>query len=69
MVGFQPLWTIMDTRNIKSGRLRVKIGLRSIILARLLRNESVALDVLVRICEALNCQLSDICTVYLRNEA
>lgn len=39
------------------------IGISSSTLSKLGKEQYVSLDVLVRICEYLNCQLSDVCKI------
>jgi DNA-binding Xre family transcriptional regulator len=40
--------------------LRLKAGFSTKVLAKLGKNESVSVDVLVKICAALNCEITDI---------
>ena len=45
---------------MKKKDLRQATGISSASMAKLGKNENVTTDVLVRICNALNCELSDI---------
>lgn len=63
MVNYQPLWDLLDARRIKKTELRNKAGLSSSTMAKLGKNEYVALSVLARICIVLNCQLGDVCII------
>lgn len=63
MVDYKKLWDVMKKQKMTKTELRVAAGLSSSTFAKLSKNEMVALDVLVRICRVLKCQLSDICFV------
>lgn len=62
-VTYKPLWKLLIDREIKKTEMSTAIGISSSTLSKLGKNEYVSLDVLVRICNYLNCQLSDICRV------
>ena len=55
-VSYKKLWKLLIDRDLKKKDLRLKI----ISMAKLAKNENVTTDVLVRICDALNCDISDI---------
>lgn len=63
MVEYKALWDVMKKRNMTKTELRLAAGLSTSTFAKLSKNEMVALDVLVRICCVLKCQLSEICYV------
>ena len=65
MINYKPLWEVMRKQNMTKTELRVAAGLSTSTFAKLSKNEIVALDVLVRLCRVLRCQLSDICNVNL----
>jgi len=50
---------------MKKSQLREAASLSSSTIAKLTRNEYVSLDVLVRICAVLNCDIGDIAEVKL----
>lgn len=62
-VSYKELWKLLIDRDIKKSRMRESIEISTSTLSKLTRNEYVSLDVLVRICSYLNCQISDICEV------
>ena len=53
----------MKEKNMTKTQLRMAVGLSTSTFAKLTKNEMVSLDVLVRLCRVLECQLSDICTI------
>lgn len=62
-ISFKPLWKLLIDKNLKKQDLRKMTGLSGATLAKLGRDENVTTSVLLRICAALNCDLSDIATV------
>ena len=63
MITYKNLWDLMKKRNLTKTELRKRAGLSSSTFAKLSRDEKVSLDVLVRLCKVLECQISDICLV------
>ena len=60
MISYNKLWHVMLDKNLKRTDLCEKAGISSSTLAKLGKNEIVALDVLERICDYLNCDIGDI---------
>ena len=58
--GYKKLWKLLIDKDMKKKDLRAATGISSTSMAKLGKNENVTTDVLVRICNALNCELSDI---------
>lgn len=63
MIKFDCLWEMMKEKNLTKTQLRIAARLSTSTFAKLTKNEMVSLDVLVRLCRVLECQLSDICTI------
>lgn len=59
-VSYKKLFKLMIDREIKKGKLAEMASLSSSSIAKLAKNENVSLDVLVRICTALNVDFGDI---------
>ena len=59
-VSYKKLWKILIDKDMKKKDLRAATVIISTSMAKLGKNENVTTDVLVRICNALNCKLSDI---------
>lgn len=64
-VSYKPLWKLLIDKDIKKTEMAEGIGISTSTLSKLGKDEYVSLDVLVRICKYLKCQLSDICEVLL----
>lgn len=57
---YKPLWKLLIDRELKRVDLRRLTGLSSATVSKLAKDESVTINVIIRICEALDCQPSDI---------
>lgn len=62
-VTYKPLWKLLIDREIKKTEMSRAIGISSSTLSKLGKDQYVSLDVLVRVCRYLNCQLSDVCKI------
>ena len=56
-------------KEMSKADLREKTGIAPSTFSKMSRNEYVSMEVLVRICDALKCQLSDIVEVEFQEEA
>lgn len=68
MISYNMLWIKMKEQNLTKTQLRIAAGLSTSTFAKLTKNEMVSLDVLVRVCAVLKCQLSDICCIDFEKE-
>ena len=59
-ISYKPLWRLMVEKDMKKLELRDLIGMSNNTLARLGKNEPVSMEILERICVALNCRIEDI---------
>ena len=57
---YNNLWKMLIDKNMKKTELRYLTGIGTSTLAKLSANEKVSLDVIEKICAALNCQPADI---------
>ncbi len=57
---YNKLWKTLIDRNMKKKDLMAKTGITGTTIAKMGRGESVNLDVLGRICKALNVNVGDI---------
>lgn len=67
-VTYKPLWKLLIDRDIKKTKMGEAIGISTSTLSKLNKDEYVSLDVLVRICSYLKCQISDICEVLIKED-
>lgn len=59
-LSYKKLWKLLIDRNMKKKDLRELSGISPASMAKLGKNENVTTEVLVKICKALKCDISDI---------
>ena len=59
-VSYKKLWKLLIDKDMKKEDLRIKAGITTTAMAKLGRNETVHMDILLKICNALDCGLEDI---------
>lgn len=64
-VDYRKLWILLIEKRISKADFRKSVNLSSATLTKLNKNEYVAMDVLVRICKVLKCDIGDIVEVVL----
>lgn len=66
-VSYNKLWKLLIDHNMNKSDLGKVAKMSPNTIAKLGKNESVSLDILVRICEVLNCDIGDIVEVSRSN--
>lgn len=59
-VSYKKLWKLLIDKDMKKKDLREVTGISTASMAKLSKNENLTTDVLLRICDALKCDISDI---------
>ena len=59
-VSYNKLWKLLIYTNMQKTELGEAAGISNSLIAKLGKNENVTVDVLVRICSALDCGINDI---------
>ena len=59
-ISYRPLWVILAQRSMTKKDLRTVSGISTASLAKLGKGENMTTDVLLKICEALNCNINEI---------
>lgn len=62
-ISYNRLWKLLIDRNMKKKDLQKASGISATSIAKLGRNGNVTVEVLVKICQALDCDIGDICEV------
>lgn len=62
-ISYKKLWILLLERNISQIDFRIDVNIATGTMTKLRRNEEVALSILIRICEYLDCGIGDICEV------
>lgn len=68
-ISYKKLWILLIEKEITKPTLRKELKLSTGTMSKLNKGEDVALSVLLRICDYLNCDIGDICeAVRVSNE-
>lgn len=59
-ISYQPLWNTLKERGMRKEDLRLSAGLTTNMIANMGKGEYISMKTLLRICEALNCDISDV---------
>ncbi len=59
-ISYKPLWRILLERDMSKKELREASRISTASLAKLGKGENITTDVLLRICEALHCNINEI---------
>ncbi len=59
-ISYNKLWKMLIDKNMKRRDLQEVAGISSASVAKLGKGENITTDVLLRICEALDCTIDDI---------
>ena len=57
---YNKLWKMLIDKKMNKTTLQEKVGMSPNTLAKMSKDENVSMDVLIRICEVLNCDIGDI---------
>lgn len=60
-ISYKKLWMRLIEQEVSPATLRKDLNIATGTMTKLRRNEEVALSVLLRICEYLDCNIGDIC--------
>ena len=59
-ISYNKLWKLLIDKNMNKQALREASGISSASIAKLGKGDNITTEVLLRICEALDCDISDI---------
>ena len=65
---YKKLWKLLIDRDMKNKDLLAAAGISQSSLSKMRRNENVNMDILVKVCTALNCDIGDIMEIIKNNE-
>ena len=68
VVSYKKLWKLLIDRDMKKKDLQVAASLSPSSMAKLSKNENVSMDVLIKVCIALNVDFSDIMELVTNKE-
>ena len=61
-ISYKKLWVLLIEKDITKAQMRRDLKIATGTMSKLNKGEEVALSVLLRICEYLNCDIGDICS-------
>ena len=59
-ISYNKLWKMLIDKNMKKSDLKEKAGISSASLVKLGKGDNITTDVLLRICEVMDCRIEDI---------
>lgn len=59
-VSYNKLWKLLIDKGMTKTELRIATDMSTTTLAKLGKNETVSMDIILRICKVLNCKFDDI---------
>ena len=62
-ISYKKLWVLLIEKDITKAQMRRDLKIATGTMSKLNKGEEVALSVLLRICEYLDCDIGDICSV------
>ena len=62
-LSYNKLWKLLIDKGMTKTEMRLKAGISTTTLAKLGKNETVSMEVLLKICKVLNCNVGDIMDV------
>ena len=66
---YKKLWKLLIDRDMSKTDLRLKAGISTMALAKLGKNENVSMEVLKKVCMALQCDIGDIMELIPENNS
>lgn len=60
-ISYKKLWILLVEKEISQAQFRKDLNIATGTMTKLRRNEEVALAVLLRICDYLDCNIGDVC--------
>ena len=59
-ISYDKLWIKLKKKKMTKAKFRELTGMSTSTMAKMVKNEPVALTVLLRVCEVLNCNVGDV---------
>ena len=62
-ISYKKLWKLLIDKDMKKKDLQIRAQISPASIAKLSKNENVTTEIIIKICKALNCDVSDIMEV------
>lgn len=59
-ISYNKLWKLLVDKKMSKADLRKSVGMAPNTLTKMRKDEPVSLEIIIRICECLNCDISDV---------
>lgn len=69
IISYNGLWKILIDKNLQRKDLKEKLKISSSTFAKMSRGETVSMDVLMRLCEYLDCNIGDVVSFIKEDKA
>ena len=66
-ISYNRLWKLLIDKGMTKTQLREKANISTVTLAKLGKNETVSMDILLRICKELDCEFDEIVEITKNN--
>jgi DNA-binding Xre family transcriptional regulator len=60
VISYNKLWKLLIDKKMNKKELRLAAGVSTAVIAKLGKGENVTTDILLKICDVLNCDIADI---------
>ena len=67
VLSYNKLFRLLNEKDIKKTELATAAGIGQNTLAKFAKNQNVSMNVMIRICDVLDCDIGDICEVVNTN--
>jgi putative transcriptional regulator len=67
-INYKKLWVKIAENEMSRAEFRKKVDISPNTLTKLNQNENVSLDIIIKICEFLNCDIGDVCEIIENGE-
>lgn len=67
-INYKKLWVKVAENELSRAEFRKKVEISPNTLTKLNQNENVSLEIIIKICEFLNCDIGDVCEIAERKE-
>lgn len=57
---YLPLWHLLLERGMTKSQMRIEAGITTNVLANMNKGQHIIMESLIRICDALDCELKDV---------
>ena len=68
IMNYNKLWKMLIDKSMTKKDLRLAAGVSTAVIAKLGKGDNLTTDVLLKICNVLDCDISDICEVVRNGE-